>query len=212
MGLWLIWAILGAILLVNIALYGLFVPDDTSANGALVSLPIYCVVAGIITAARILPFALTVGLTRVRFYLASLLATMGLSVVWAAAVAALAQVEAATGGWGVNLAFFRLSGVLAGSALETFTIMLVGLFTAFVAGWCFGIVHSRWGLIGVLLACAIVLVVIAAVIVVAAAPQVLPALHQSLADLTVTGAVGLAAVLSVFLTALGFFFARRTAV
>lgn len=212
LGLWLMWVILGGILVINIALFVIFAPDDPSSNSALIALPSYFVVVASITAARALPFAVSLGLTRVRFYLASLLAAVLVSVVWAVAAAALARVEIATDGWGVHLEFFRPWGAAAGSAPGTFAIVLMALLVAFVTGWCFGIVHSRWGVAGVLLALALVLVVVAVLIVLAAAPQVLPRLSRSLTELTGTGAVILSAALAVLLAVLGFFLTRRTAV
>ncbi|MEO7126917.1 MAG: hypothetical protein ABI382_04710 [Nakamurella sp.] len=212
LGVWLMWAILGGILVINMALFAIFTPEHPSSNSALIALPCYFVVVASIAAARALPLALTLGLTRVRFYLASLLWAVLVGVVWAVAAAALARLEIATDGWGVHLEFFRPWGAAAGSALETFAIVLVALLVAFVTGWCFGIVHSRWGVTGLLLALGLVLVVIVAVIVLAAAPHVLPELSRTLSELTVTGAVILSAVLAVLLAVLGYFLTRRTAV
>lgn len=213
LGIWLMWAILGAILAINMALHAIFTPlENGSANGALAALPCYMVVAAIITAARELPFALAVGLTRARFFFQSLLVTAALSLLWAGVAASLSGIEAATDGWGMHMQFFRLTGRLAGAWWETFGLIFVALLTSFAAGWCFGIVHRRWGTPGVLVTIGAVLALAVAGVMLTVAPQIAPAASRVWGQMTMGPLIGAIAAVAVCLGGIGYVLTRRTAV
>lgn len=210
-GVWLIWVVLAGVVLLNIVLYALFVPEGSNANGALVALPVSMVVTGAMAASRQLPFALTAGLTRRRFYTETTAVMAGVFVLWSAGCATFALVEDATGGWGVGLRLFRLSGLL-NSWLSVFGALLPSLVIAFAAGWIFGLIHRRWGTAGVFVALGVLLVIGVVVGVLLAGVPALAVVGDFFGDLTVAGAIGLLAVLAIGTVGAGYLFTRRTPV
>ncbi|HEY6295395.1 MAG TPA: hypothetical protein VIX15_07000, partial [Streptosporangiaceae bacterium] len=63
---------------------------------------------------RPLPFALALGVSRRSFYAGTALLAGAIAAVYGLGVAVLQLIERATGGWGVNLHYFRVPYLLAG--------------------------------------------------------------------------------------------------
>lgn len=101
------------------------------------------------TMTQTFPFALNLGVTRRAFYLAMMLLVVVCAVVQASVVTLLAQVELATGGWGLSvevLAFGPLRRLAALEQWGVITAVLLALSTAFVF---VGAVYKRWARAGI---------------------------------------------------------------
>ena len=99
---------------------------------------------------RWLTFALALGLSRRSFYAGTALLGVSMSLVSGLVIAGLQAIERATSGWGLSIAFLRVPYLLNGPWYATWLTSFVGLSALFVYGMWFGIVHRRWGMLGVL--------------------------------------------------------------
>jgi hypothetical protein len=161
-----------------------------------------------------LPFALTLGTSRRSFYSGTALLGMALAVVSGLALTALQAIERATGGWGLSLHFFRVPYLLNGPWYVTWLTSAVVLSALFVYGMWYGILYSRWGLLGTLAFIAVQALVIAAGAVVVSVEHWHPwsAAGGSYFGLTVLGLTGVIAALAVLLVAVGQATIRRATV
>ncbi|HZU55906.1 MAG TPA: hypothetical protein VFA06_08560 [Actinocrinis sp.] len=184
------------------------------AAGFLSSFFVYFGVLGMQTIGRSLPFALTLGCSRGSFYRGTALLGMALALVLGLMLAALQALERATDGWGLSMRFFRVPYLLSGSWYAAWLTATVILFAVFVYGMWYGIVYSRWGLLGTLaFVAAQTLVVVAAVVAVSFEHWHLwSAAGGSFAGLTALGLTGVIAALAVVLLAGGHVTIRRATV
>jgi len=188
--------------------------DRHEAAGYLLSFFIYFAILGSQTIGRSLPFGLTLGASRRSFYSGTALLGLVLALVSGLVVTVLQAIERATGGWGLSLHFFRVPYLLNGPWYATWLTSFVGLFAVFVYGMWYGIVNTRWGILGTLAFIAVqVLVIAAAVIVVTFEHRhVRSAAGGSFLGLTALGVTGVVAVLAVLLLAGGHATIRRATV
>jgi hypothetical protein len=181
-------------------------------TGALSSFFIFFFVLGVQSIGKSLPFGLTLGVSRRSFYLGTALLAVTLAGADGVAMAVLQAIERATGGWGVNMGFFRVPYLLNGPWYLTWLTSFVGLTMLFLYGMWFGIVYRRWSTIGT------VVFIAAQVVVLLAAAAVVTLAHgwtgvgQFFTDLTAAGLTGLLAVLAVALLAGGRATIRRATV
>jgi hypothetical protein len=123
-------------------------PASGSHVGALASFFVVIFLLGIQSVAQALPFGLALGVSRRVYLLGTVLLMTVLAAVYGLVLSGLQEAERATGGWGVNLHFFRVGFVLNGPWYETWLTTFVGLVLLFAYGmWC-GLVYRRWNLIG----------------------------------------------------------------
>ena len=220
------WGILAFSFVVSVAIFAIGpsayggVPTPTGIasvakvnyTGALSSFFIFFFVLGVQSIGRSLPFGLTLGVSRRSFYLGTALLAVTLACADGIAMAVLQAIERATGGWGVNLGFFRVPYLLNGPWYLTWLTSFVGLTVLFLYGMWFGIVYRRWNIIGA------VAFIAAQVVVLVGAGAVVTLAHgwtgvgQFFTDLTVAGLTGLLAVLAVALLAGGQATIRRATV
>jgi hypothetical protein len=123
-------------------------PVSGSHVGALASIFVIFFILGVQSVAQSLPFGLSLGISRRTYYRGTVLLVTGLAAVYGLLVAALQEVERATGGWGVHLHFFRVTFLLNGPWYETWLTSFVGLVLLFVYGMWFSLVWRRWNLTG----------------------------------------------------------------
>lgn len=198
LGLWLMWAILVGVLVVAVVLAAVEGPTDSpvNSNGAMTALVAYTAVASATLVSRGLPFAIVSGISRRQFFAAGIIGAAALAACWSGIATVMAAVESATGGWGVDLSFFRLSGY---GAIDEFVLLAIAIVAAFFAGWTFGVVHLRWGTLGVLvgLGLAIAIGVTMVTLTLSFAPAALP---SWLSDMPLEGriALGIACGAAVF--------------
>ncbi|MGH3266437.1 MAG: hypothetical protein ACRDNS_31090 [Trebonia sp.] len=181
-------------------------------TGALSSFFIFFFVLGVQSIGRSLPFGLALGVSRRSFYLGTALLAAALACADGILLAALQAIERATGGWGVNMGFFRVPYLLDGPWYLTWLTSFVGVILLYVYGMWFGIVYRRWNVIGTvafIAAQAVVLVAAAAVVTLA---HGWTGVGRFFIDLTTAGLTGLLAVLAVALMVGGQATIRRATV
>ncbi|MFI0898914.1 hypothetical protein [Streptomyces sp. NPDC020983] len=100
------------------------------------------------TVARALPFGIALGVSRRTYFLGAALLAVALAVCFGAAVAIGQAAERATDGWGMNMAYFRVPGVLDGSWWQTWLGAAAAFVMLFAYGMWYGLVFRRAGLIG----------------------------------------------------------------
>ena len=89
-----------------------------------------------------------------------------LAAVYGLGLTVLQLIERATGGWGLNLHFFRVPYLLAGPWYLSWLTSFAGLALMFAWGMWFGIVYRRWNLAGLLGFIAVQALALAAVLLI----------------------------------------------
>ena len=184
------------------------------AAGYLLTFFIYFAVQGMQSIGSSLPFGLTLGASRRSFYCGTALLGMALAVVSGLVLTVLQAIERATGGWGLSMDFFRVPYLLDGPWYATWLTSAVVLFALFVYGMWYGIVHSRWGVLGTVafIAAQALVVVAVSVVVTFEHWHLWSAADGSFAGLTALGLTGVIAALAVLLIAGGHATIRRVTV
>jgi hypothetical protein len=184
------------------------------AAGFLLSFFVYFGVQGGQSIGRSLPFGLALGASRRSFYAGTALFGMTLAVVSGLVLTALQAIERATGGWGMSMRFFRVPYLLSGPWYATWLTSAVVLFALFVYGMWFGIVHSRWGMLGMaaFIAAQALVVALSSVVVTFEHWHLWSAAGGSFAGLTALGLTGVIAAVAVLLVAGGQATIRRVTV
>jgi hypothetical protein len=187
---------------------------DHDASGYLIGFFLYFAVQGMQTIGRSLPFGLTLGASRRSFYSGTALLGMALALVFGLVLTALQAIERATDGWGLSLHFFRVPYLLNGPWYATWLTSAVALFALFVYGMWYGILYSRWGLLGTLAFIGVQALVVAAWVVVVSFEHwhVRSAASGPYAGLTALDLTGVIAALAVLLLAGGHATIRRATV
>jgi hypothetical protein len=183
-----------------------------SQSGAVAAIYIFFLVIGTMSIGRSLPFALALGVSRRSYYTGTALLAVTLAAAYGLALTALQLIEQATGGWGMNVHFFRVPYLLAGPWYLTWLTSSVGLAVMFAWGMWFGIVYRRWNLIGLLAFTAAQITVLVAGVVITTHADAWPAIGHFFTTLSVVGLTGLLAVLAVLLLAGGYATTRRVTV
>jgi hypothetical protein len=208
------WAILVFVFGVDLAILAL-TPAGHSAHryvGGLASLFVLGFALGIISVTRSLPFGLALGLSRRTYYLGTAL----LAVVFAAVAGLVATtgqaIERASGGWGLDMGFFRVPYILNGAWYLTWLTSFVALTLLFSYGIWFGLAFRRWGLAGLV---AFLAAQISVLLIGALAATWTHGWHEIghfFTTLSASGLTGLLAALTVLLLAGGFGTMRRLTV
>jgi hypothetical protein len=129
--------------LVNLIIAGL-VPSGARGyyTGGLVTLYCFLFAGGALSMTRFLAFGLMLGVSRRVYYLGTTLMVLALAVVYGLGLTALQAIERATGGWGLNVNFFRVPWILGGPWYQTwltsFVLLVLFSCTACGMGWCTG--------------------------------------------------------------------------
>ena len=188
--------------------------DGHEAAGYLAGVFVYFGVLGSQTISRSLPFGLTLGASRRSFYSGTALLGLVLALVTGLLLTVLQAIERATDGWGLSLHFFRVPYLLDGPWYATWLTSFVCLFAVFVYGMWYGIVSTRWGILGTLafIAVQVLLVVTWAITVSSEHWHLRSADGASWAGLTALGLTGVIAALAVLLLAGGHATIRRATV
>lgn len=181
-------------------------------TGALATIYLFFLIAGMLSISRSLPFAFALGVSRRSYYAGTVLLAVALAAADGLALAVLQVIEQATSGWGVRLHFFRVSYILSGPWYLTWLTSFVVLALMFIYGMWFGLVYRRWNLIGLLVFIAAQVIVLVAGVVVASRVHAWPAIGRFFTTLSAAGLTGLLAVLAVGLLAGGYATMRRVTV
>ncbi len=215
------WMVLAFSFAVNVIVFGITPVDhhtaltastDGRSTGALSSFFILFLVLGVQSIGRSLPFGLALGVSRRSYYMGTALLAVVLACADGLALAALQAIERATGGWGVQMGFFRVPYLLDGPWYLTWLTSFVGLTLLFVYGMWFGIVYRRWSLVGTLTFIAAQVTVLLAAALVVTWSHGWTGVGHFFTGLTAAGLTGLLAVLAVALLAGGHATIRRATV
>jgi hypothetical protein len=205
-----------AVLAVNFAIY---LAGAASAGGGaqvgsanIAAIYVFFIVVGALSIFRSLPFAFALGVGRRSYFAGTALLAVSLAAVYGLALAVLAVIEQATGGWGVSLHFFRVPYILPGPWYLTWLTSFVGLVLMFVYGMWFGLVYRRWNMLGLLAFTTAQATVVAAGALTANGAHAWPAIGRFFTTLSATGLTGLLAALAVVLLAGGYTTMRRVTV
>ncbi len=206
------WCTLLFAFLINFVLFTVLSPPDGKHTGALLTLPCFMFVLGVMTLARSLPFVLALGITRQRFYLGTIATAVVASAAWAVIVVALNLLEPVAGGWGIDLHFFRVPWLLAGPWYQVLLTSFVVLALFFVAGMWAGLIYRRWAVPGLLVMIAAMVVIGTAVALIITARQGWPSIGHFLSGADVYGVTGILAAVAALLGLGGLFTVRTLAV
>ncbi len=121
-------------------------------------------------------------------------------------------IERGTGGWGLNLHFFRVPYLLAGPWYLSWLTSFVGLTLMLAWGMWFGIVYRRWNLAGLLSFIAAQALALLLVLLTIGGARDWHSVAHFFATLTIGGLTGLLAALTVALLAGGYATVRRVTV
>ena len=208
------WSILALDFLIAVAIVGSLPPGHGQPRyaGALASIYVVLLVVGAASIATQLPFALALGVSRRSYYAGNALVAAAVAAGYGLALTVLQLIERATGGWGLNLHFFRVPYLLAGPWYLSWLTSLVGLALMLAWGMWFGIVYRRWNVAGLLGFIAAQVVALAAVLLVISSADAWHGVAHFFTTLTIEGLTGLLAVLTVALLAGGYATVRRLTV
>jgi hypothetical protein len=208
------WAILAFVFAVDAAILAIAPAGHSSQRsvGGLASIFVIVFVLGLQSVARSLPFGLALGLSRRTYYLGTTLLALVLAAVAAVVITVGQAIERATGGWGISMGFFRVPYLLDGSWYLTWLTSFVVLTLVFGYGVWFGLVHRRWGLVGLFVFLAAQITVLLAGALAATGTHAWHEIGRFFLALSATGLTGLLAALTVVLLAGGFTTMRRLTV
>jgi hypothetical protein len=209
------WALLAFVFGLNMFIIAAIAPagqDSRHDVGGLASVFVLMFVLGVQSVARSLPFGLALGLSRRSYYLGTTLLAVALSAAVAVVITVAQAVERGTGGWGVNLGFFRVPYILSGAWYLTLLTSFVGLTLLFVYGMWFGLVYRRWSLVGLLAFAAGQVTVLTVAALAVTSAHGWHAVGHFFTTLSAVGLTGVLAAVTVVLVAGGFTTMRRLTV
>jgi hypothetical protein len=139
-------------LLLNLGIFasiGDAAPPEGRVTGALLSIYVVMLVTHLQTMTQVFPFALGLSVTRRAFYAGAGLLIGAQSVIFGLLLLLFGRIEAATGGWGINLRFFGLPFLLQDDLLAQWLVYTVPFLALSAIGVFTGVVFKRWGQPGV---------------------------------------------------------------
>jgi hypothetical protein len=208
------WGALTIAFAVNVAIFASLPGGHGQAHyaGALASIYLTVGIVGALSISRPLPFALALGLSRRSYYAGTALFAAAVAAVNGLGLTVLQLIERATGGWGINLHFFRVPFLLAGPWYLTWLTSFVGLVLMFAWGVWFGLVYRRWNLFGLLAFVAVQVAALTAAIVLVSLAHGWPSVGHFFTTLTLIGLLGLLAALAAAMVTGGYATIRRVTV
>jgi hypothetical protein len=145
------WLVVATSFAINLGVWGLTpVSQEPAAfTGGVASLYVTVLVVYVQAVTQMLPFAMGLGLSRRTFYLGTALVAGGQAVAYGIAITVLDAIEAATGGWGVDLNFWAPAGADVSSPLAQIVVSGTPMLAFSAVGVAIGIVWKRWGSAGI---------------------------------------------------------------
>ena len=147
------WAVLASALAVNLVVFAALQAGDavqeTPFTGGLASLYVVMAAGFVQLMNKNLNFAVGLGLTRGTYLRGTALFAVLLAFGSALALDVLLGVERATDGWGLQLGFFGLAGLVPDNPLVAVPAYAVPMLTCMALGAFYGSINHRWGMIGV---------------------------------------------------------------
>ena len=205
------WAALGLLFAAQWAVITMLGMHDARLTG-LVSIYAVFFIVGVGNVARSLPFGLALGLSRRSYYLGTVLLALTLTAFDGLLLAGLQEIERATGGWGLEMFFFRVQYILDGPWYLTWLTSFVALTLSFVYGMWWGLVYLRWRRTGIRVFVVAQILALLAVGLTADRFAAWPNIGRFFTDLTATGLTGVLAAAAAALLVGGYATIRRVAV
>ena len=207
------WGTLAFSFLVNLVIASQVAPDVNSYyTGGLLSIYVFLLICGALSMTRSLPFALMLGLSRRSYYLGTALLVVCLGIVYGLALAVLQVIERATEGWGVDMHFFRIPGILDGPWYLTWLTSFVLLVLFFLYGMWYGLVYRRWSLPGLVAFIAAQILVVLAVVVAISMTDSWHAFGDFFSTATASALTGVLAAITVAMGVGGFTTLRKVTI
>ena len=207
------WGTLAFSFLVNLVIASQVAPDVNSYyTGGLLSIYVFLLICGALSMTRSLPFALMLGLSRRSYYLGTALLVVCLGIVYGLALAVLQVIERATEGWGVDMHFFRIPGILDGPWYLTWLTSFVLLVLFFLYGMWYGLVYRRWSLPGLVAFIAPQILVVLAVVVAISMTDSWHAFGDFFSTATASALTGVLAAITVAMGVGGFTTLRKVTI
>jgi hypothetical protein len=162
--------------------------------------------------ARALPLALSLGVSRRTYFLGATSLALTVAVCYGLVVAIGRSVESATGGWGLNMAYFRVPYLLDGPWYLAWLTAATAFILLFVYGMWYGLIYRRSGMVGCTVFGAAQLSALALGAVIVTWLHGWPDLGRFFTTITVAGTTGLLAAATALMLAGGFTTIRRLTV
>jgi hypothetical protein len=140
------------VIAVGAAQQGVVTPEDRNVyiGGASFYLVVYMLVVAVQSVNLTFPFAQGYSVTRRDFYLGSVLAFTGLSLVYSVLMAVLGWLEDATKGWGLRGQMFSIRFLGITNPIEIFAFYLLAFLFFFFVGTAVATLYLRWRMWGLL--------------------------------------------------------------
>jgi hypothetical protein len=207
------WGTLAFSFLVNLVIASQVAPDVNSYyTGGLLTIYVFLLICGALSMTRSLPFALMLGVSRRSYYLGTALLVVCLGIVYGLALAVLQVIERATDGWGVDMHFFRIPGILDGPWYLTWLTSFVLLVLFFLYGMWYGLVYRRWSLPGLVAFIAAQILVVLAVVVAISMTDSWHAFGDFFSTATASALTGVLAAITVAMGVGGFTTLRKVTI
>lgn len=139
------WLIMALSFAINMIIAGLIDEDEPMGTGGLATIYIFVFIAYLVAMREYFPFAMGLSVSRRIFFAATSALAVAQALAFSVVLVLLSLVEAATGGWGVNLALFNV-----GTLQDTNPALLLFIYAVPMAlvsflGMFIGGVSKRWG-------------------------------------------------------------------
>ncbi|MFE9123170.1 hypothetical protein [Streptomyces sp. NPDC007172] len=206
------WAAFGFILDVVILRLTPVGHTDHRWVGGLAAVFLVVFAVGVQSVARALPFALTLGVSRRTYFLAATSLAFALAAGFGLLVAIGQILERATGGWGLNMAYFRIPYLLDGPWYLSWLTATTMFVLMFVYGMWYGLIYRRAGLPGTAVFGATQLGALALAAIIATWAHGWTGIGHYISTITATGVTGVLAAVVAVLLAGGFATIRRLAI
>lgn len=143
------WVVLLISLLINLLIGLLMEGKPPIYTGGLSSIYVFVFIIGLLTIKDTFPFALGFGIRRLDYVLGTLLMLIVISLVSAFLLCVLSLIESdVTAYWGVNVHFFHLPYLSAGSWPEQFWVYFAPFVHLYLLGFAIGSIYRRFGSTG----------------------------------------------------------------
>jgi hypothetical protein len=149
----LVWplSILALTFAINLVLFSV-IGDDIEGGpvtGGLLSVYVVTFILGTMTVPQYLPYALGIGVTRREFAAATAVLIVVQAFAYGLLLTLLSVIEDRTRGWGIDMPFFAVPGIIPDWPGARFPSYAVPMMVLTLTGACLGVAYMRWQATGV---------------------------------------------------------------
>lgn len=203
-------AILAASFAVNLAIFAVE-PVQARSTGGLAAIFVVMLAAAVMSTARAMPFALSMGSSRRSFAIGTGVTGVIMAVVFGVLLLILNRIEAATDGWGLHGHFFTFPWTERYHVVGAWLLATVLLLAMFLLGAFASTIWLRWKQPGMLVAGVLLVLVFGGLVTLITWQHGWPSVGRWFLDLTPLAAAGWIALLCVPLAGGSFVTLRRVA-